>query len=139
MFGEVSSSESSISVLVSRVGVLGRWERSAFLLDCNRTGFLTFFNAPGLVTFRWKLTVVCLVDLTVNGCAVRELADLVRLPRDAEFDRLRARFSRDAFWRDSSSASLSARSRADSDRATAFFAFALAEFPISILRFLGEF
>jgi hypothetical protein len=76
--------------------------------------------------------------MTVDGCTARELVDRVRLSMLPELERLSARFSRDAFWRDSSFASLSARSRADSDRARAFFAFVLTELPRSILRFLGE-
>jgi hypothetical protein len=74
----------------------------------------------------------------MNCFVVDGLADLVRLSMVPEFDRLRARFSRDAFWRDSSFASLSARSRADSARAEAFFAFAVARLPTTVLRFLGE-
>jgi hypothetical protein len=91
--------------------------------------FWTAFSAPDLETFREKLTEARRVTLE----AEREC--LVRSP---EIDRLRARSSRPAIWRDRSLASLSARSRVDSVSTIAFRAFVVVEFPVKNFRFFGE-
>lgn len=103
---------------------------------CIREGFLTAFRAPGRETLRWKLTVVWRVTFTAVDCAACVLAARARLLSVPDVDRLRARFSRDALCRESSFASCSARSRADSDAINLFLAFAE---PVNILRFFGEF
>jgi hypothetical protein len=74
MLGDVSSSESYSSASELDMGVLGRLEGASPFLpavawevrlgaDCVREGLLMDFRAPGLATFRCKLTVVSLVDL----------------------------------------------------------------------------
>ena len=149
MLGDASSSDSSSSMSESEVGVLGLFEGARPLLPsiaalvrrwaaCICADLLTAFKAPGFTTFRCRLTVVVLVDLS-EPFAVR----LITVGRNrfetvkAE-DRFIARSSRDAICLECSAASTSACSRAAFVAAYRFLTFVVAESPVWILRLLGE-
>jgi len=143
MFGEPSSEDSgSDSDSDSGEGLRGRAlgalvedlvERLRAAGKC-----LTGFNAPGLVGFgRWTLKIVrrVVVPPEVDFIVLRSTLD--RLVMLTDFERIIARFSRDAIWAAWEAASLSALSRAASFCASAFLTLVRADPPM--LRFFGEF
>lgn len=141
MLGDASSSDSSSSVSESDVGVLGRFDGASPLLPVTaallrrgaafkREDLLTDFSAPGFTTLRCRLTVVSLVDLS-EPLAVRCVAVCRnRFETVKAEDRFKARLSRDAFCRECSAASSSARSRAALVAASVLLNFVLPEFPM---------
>jgi hypothetical protein len=140
MLGDGSSSESSPSRSESDSGVLGRFDGARPLLPvgaalprreatCVRADLLTAFNAPGLTTFLFRLTVVVLVDLSVPWTVRLTTVGRKRFETFAEVDRFMARSSRDAICLECSAASTSACSRAALKEACEFLAFAVAALP----------
>ena len=150
ILGDVSSSESSTSTSESEVGVLGRLEGARpFLpfiaaLACRevvfkRVGLFTAFNAPGFNTFRCRLKVVVLDDLSEPLTVRLVTVGRIRLEMVNAVDRFTARSSRDAFCREYSAASISACSRAALAAASSeALVFAVALLPMCVFRFLGD-
>lgn len=103
-----------------------------------RADLLTAFNAPGFTTFRCRLTVVVLVDLSVPLIVRLTTVGRKRFETFKEEDRFMARSSRDAICLECSAASTSACSRAALVAASEFLTFVVAAFPIWTFRFLGE-
>lgn len=103
-----------------------------------RADLLTAFNAPGLTTFLFRLTVVVLVDLRVPWTVRLTIVGRKRFETFIDVDRFMARSSRDAICLECSAASTSACSRAALEAACEFLAFAVVALPMWSFRFLGE-